>query len=103
MFTNIARHMAIGLGMALVVGSLTLATAGPAKAQANSGQIGTTPQTIVPAAYGHMGDPGIGHGYAGRGMMGASYGQPGHQWHWNGQASAQYHGGWRGGHGGGCW
>jgi hypothetical protein len=99
MFTDIARRLAIGLGMALVVGSLALATAGPAKAQAKSGQTGTAPQTIVPATYGPMGGFGSGHGM----MTDASYGQSGPMGHWSGQASARYHGGSRGGHGGGCW
>ncbi len=103
MFTNITRRMTIGLGLALVVGSLIVADAGSARAQANA-QPATTTQTIVPATYNQMGGhgpmggrsmgPGYGHGM----MMGASYGQTGHMGHWNGQASAQYHGGQ-----GGCW
>ncbi len=110
MFTKIARRLTIGLGLALVVGSLTFATAGPARAQVGNGQTGIATQAVVPATYGHMGGYGpmggygmMGHG-SGRGMMqGASYGQSGHMGRWNGQASAQYHGGWHGGHGGGCW
>jgi hypothetical protein len=98
MFTNITRRMTIGLGLALVVGSLIVADAESARAQANA-RPATTNQTVVPATYNQMG---------GHGMMGVTSGQNGHQAPRHGQASAQYHGGsWHGGqgqgHGGPCW
>uniref|UniRef100_I2PWY7 Uncharacterized protein n=1 Tax=Desulfovibrio sp. U5L TaxID=596152 RepID=I2PWY7_9BACT len=116
MITKSVRRLTIGLGIALVVGSLTFATAGPVRAQAGNGQTGTMTQTVVPAAYGQTGGYGpmggygmtggygmMGHG-SGRAMMrGAANGRSGPMGNWNGQASAQYHGGSHGGHVGGCW
>lgn len=96
MFTNFTRRMTIGLGLALVVGSLIVADAGSARAQTNARPT-TTPQTVVPVTYNQMG---------GHGMMGVASGQNGHQAPRHGQASAQYHGGsWHGGqgYGGPCW
>ena len=96
MSTNIARRMTIGLGLALVVGSLIVADAGSAQAQANA-QPATTPQTVATATSNQM---------SGHGMMGVASGQNGHQAPRHGQASAQYHGGsWHGGQGNGgpCW
>ncbi|MEA4855401.1 hypothetical protein [Solidesulfovibrio sp.] len=106
MSTNIARRLAIGLGIALVVGSLTFADAGSARAQANDRTSTATPALAAATdghmgGYGPMGGRGMGPGH-GRGMMmGASYGQPGHM------GQGQYHGGsghgGYGGHNGGCW
>lgn len=94
MFTNIARRMTIGLGLALVVGSLIVANAGSAQAQAHARP---ATQTVVAAT---SNQPG------GHGMTGVASGQNGHKAPRHGQASAQYHGGsWHGGqgHGGPCW
>ena len=112
MSTNIARRLTIGFGIALVVGSLTLADVGSARAQANDRTSTATP-TLAAATYGHMGGYGMTGSYGpmggrgmgpghGRGMMmGASYGQAGHM------GQGQYHGGsghgGYGGHNGGCW
>ena len=96
MSATIARRMTIGLGLALVVGSLIAATAGSARAQGHARPAATT-QTVAAATSNQLG---------GQGMMGVASGPNGHQAPRHGQASTQYHGGsghGGQGHGGPCW
>ncbi len=96
MSATIARRMTIGLGLALVVGSLIVANAGSARAQTHA-RSATTPQAVAAATSNQLG---------GHGMMGVASGRDGHKAPRHGQASAQYHGGSRHGgqgHGGPCW